>query len=635
MCRPHTGKHRRSERRCALNANIQEAKRQSQTFHAFDSRTAARRFRDLTGNDNILENAIGWQLGKSLPQNAIVYLWSNRDEIGNKWVAEVAATSKAKLKKPIITEGFCRVGEWLRLWVENGDIEKAMAGAETIENTNEKTDRDSIIEAFKRADATSEADYQEALRQNEVNVFESRTKYHDDSKLLDVLPDLPRLDYEHLREHAAKRLGCRPPVLDRLIEERRVPKQGVEPKKQAEAKQQAKDDGRLQGAAVLCPDVEPWPEPIDGAAVLNEIAERITSYVVLPDGAAHVIALWCAHSHCFHSFGCSPRLNITSPERGCGKTTLRDVVALFVSRPLCLENMTSAVAFRLAEQYAPVIIADECDAWLRDNEELRGLLNAAHRKGGVVVRCEGDNNEPRLFRVYTPAVLCGIGTLPGTLHDRSIVVKLERAKAGELSARFDSRRTDKEKELCRKLARFCADNRERLQAIDPQLPDDVFNRLADNWRPLFAIAEVAGGDWPKYCAEALSKLTAKIDTVETLRVQLLADIRKIVSGKDESPIIEKVANTEGEIEEWLPSGDLCDRLIAMTERAWGEANKGGKPINERWLAIRLGDFDIKPGRFTDASGHRGRGYKVTAFREAFERYLKPEPDSTRDGGVME
>ncbi len=417
-----------------------------------------------------------------------------------------------------------------------------------------------------------------------------------DDETIRLLAALSPLEYDRQRKTEAERLGCQLSTLDKLVE----------------AKRPASNASGLQGSAVLCPDVEPWPEPVDGAAVLNEAAERIASYVALPEGAADLLALWCTHSHCFQSFECSPRLNITSPERGCGKTTLRDVVALFVPRPLCLENLTSAGAIRLAEQYAPVIMADEYDAWLKDNEELRGLLNAGHRKGGVVVRCQGDNNEPRLFRVYTPAVLCGIGTLPGTLHDRSIVIRLERAKPGELSARFDSRRTGKEKELNRKLSRFCADNRELLQTIDPQLPEGVFNRMADNWRPLFAIAEAAGGDWLKRCAEALGKLIIKSDETETRRVQLLADIRQ---GLKETGV------------ERIFSRDLIEYLEALTERPWGEVNRG-KPINERWLARNLAAFGIH-SKTLRIGAEQKKGYELADFGDAFARYLPTPGDSIR------
>jgi hypothetical protein len=313
-----------------------------------------------------------------------------------------------------------------------------------------------------------------------------------DDQAIASLAALPPLDYEHQRKEQAERLRIRAGVLDKAVEAKR-----------------AKGNETLQGGAVLFPDVEPWPEAVYGVQVLNEVAEIFTRYVALPPGASDVLALWCAHTHVFDAFVCSPRLNISSPERGCGKTTLRDLISLFVPRRLLTENLSTAVLFRVVDEHAPVILADEYDAWLRDNEELRGLLNAGHRRGGIVLRCVGDNHEVRAFKACTPVVLCGIGELPGTLADRSITIRMERAKPGELSARFDPRYTETEQQLYRKLARWCADNRERLQRSDPVLPDGVFNRLADNWRPLFAIAEVAAWGWPKRCAEAFVKLTSR------------------------------------------------------------------------------------------------------------------------------
>jgi len=122
------------------------------------------------------------------------------------------------------------------------------------------------------------------------------------------------------------------------------------------------------------------------------------------------------HTHCFDVFQCTPRLNIGAPDKGCGKTTARDVVGLVVPRALPTENLSVAVLFRVIQKYKPVVLADECDSWLKDSEELRGLLNAGHRRGGQALRCEGENNDVRAFNVFSPAVLCGIGSLPGTLH---------------------------------------------------------------------------------------------------------------------------------------------------------------------------------------------------------------------------
>jgi hypothetical protein len=73
---------------------------------------------------------------------------------------------------------------------------------------------------------------------------------------------------------------------------------------------------------------------VNGTEVMEQVAETFWRYIALPDGAADVLALWCAHTHGFQAFQCSPRLNLSSPEKNCGKTTLRDVVSVLRSAPV-------------------------------------------------------------------------------------------------------------------------------------------------------------------------------------------------------------------------------------------------------------------------------------------------------------
>ena len=56
--------------------------------------------------------------------------------------------------------------------------------------------------------------------------------------------------------------------------------------------------------------------------IFDKLFQRIRRHVVLSDHEAVAVTLWVAHTHCFRQFRVSPRLGITSPERGCGKTTL-------------------------------------------------------------------------------------------------------------------------------------------------------------------------------------------------------------------------------------------------------------------------------------------------------------------------
>ena len=51
------------------------------------------------------------------------------------------------------------------------------------------------------------------------------------------------------------------------------------------------------------------------------------------------------------------------------------------------------------------------------------------------------------------------------------------------------------------------DNFAALKACEPGLPPTAFNRLADNWRPLFAIAQIAGAPWPELALASFNKLT--------------------------------------------------------------------------------------------------------------------------------
>jgi putative DNA primase/helicase len=421
-----------------------------------------------------------------------------------------------------------------------------------------------------------------------------------DEEILQRLAELLPLEYERKRKSEAQSLGYRVSILDELVNARRAKPHDTR--------------AALQGHSVDFADAEPWPESVNGADMLTEMEETFSRYIVLPDGAAAALALWCAHAHVFDAFDCSPRLNIYSPEKGCGKTTLRDVLAELVPRPLATENLSVAVLFRVIESHRPTVLADECDAWLRDNDELRGMLNAGHRRGGSALRCEGEKNEVRAFSVFAPAVLCGIGQLPSTLHDRSIKVRLERAKPSELRERFDLRHTQREQVLCQKIVRFCADNRALFEASDPALPALATNRLADNWRPLFAVAEVVGGDWLQRAAAAFAKLAVKEDAdSQGTGIMLLVDIQQTFAEAQAERIFSK---------------ELIEKLIAMTDRPWPEANRG-KPVTETWLANRLRPFEIL-SKTIRIGADRAKGYELAAFKETFARYISDQGDSTRD-----
>ncbi len=412
---------------------------------------------------------------------------------------------------------------------------------------------------------------------------------------------LPPADYDRQREAEAEKLGIRCSTLDEEVAKWRAPEN---------------DSASVQGGAVDFPRVEPWPQPVQGTEILDAVAATFNRYIVLPLHAAVVLALWTAAAHIFDAFLHSPRLNLRSPEKGCGKTTLLDVLAALLPCPLRTESITPAVLFRIVDAHKPALLLDEIDTYLNENDELRGLLNAGHKRGAKAYRCESDRHEVRGFNAFAPAVLAGIGTLPGTLHDRAIVICLLRAKRGEITARFDSRRTVAEAEQCRKLARWAADNRTQLESFDPAMPEGVFNRLADNWRPLFAVAQIAGGDWPARAAAAFTAMTAT-DEMDShgIGASLLADIRTIFTD----------AGTDR-----LASARIAEVLGTMDGKPWPEF-KNGKPITPNQVARLLRRFDIHSRTIRLDDHSTAKGYPLSDFDDAFARFLPaPPPNAARN-----
>jgi putative DNA primase/helicase len=134
------------------------------------------------------------------------------------------------------------------------------------------------------------------------------------------------------------------------------------------------------------------------------------------------------------------------------------------------------------------------------------------------------------------------------------------------------------------------------------MPAILHGRAADNWRPLLAIADIAGGDWPDRARRSAEKLSAG-RSGETIGVILLDDIRQIFSARETDQIT---------------SADLVGDLTAMEHRPWPEW-KNDKPLTQRQLARLLEPFDIAP---TDLwTGDKClKGYKLSQFADAFTRY---------------
>jgi Protein of unknown function (DUF3631) len=424
------------------------------------------------------------------------------------------------------------------------------------------------------------------------------------------LAALSDIVYERERIEAAERLGFRASMLDHLVQAER------DRKKRASGG----DDGKLQGKAVKLEEPKPWDEAVaSGAELLDAIVAIIKEYVIFDnEHAPRVVALWIVFTYLVHVFQFSPRLCITSPTKGCGKTTLLDIIFYMVLRPLLTSNVSAAALFRVIEKYMPCAMIDEGDTFINLQEELRGVLNSGHRRGGGVLRVVGDDLEPRLFATFCACVIALIGLPPPTVTDRSVVIELKRKRPGEKVRSFRTDRVEPFKTLGRKAARWAQDHAIEIGATEAELPPEIFNRAADNWRVLKQIALVAGGSWPDYVDAAARAATADFSDEELL-VQLLADIQAIEFAyevHDHENGKEIVRTYEREIS----SAVLVQKLIELQGRPWAELPDTGKALTANKLARMVKPLGIAPD-FLGPEDARARGYRREHFEEAFDRYL--------------
>ncbi len=263
------------------------------------------------------------------------------------------------------------------------------------------------------------------------------------------------------------------------------------------------------------------------------------------------------------------------------------------------------------EDGRPTILFDEIDTVFgpkaKDNEEIRGLLNAGHRRGAVAGRCvvRGKMVETEEIPAYCAVALAGLGALPDTILSRCVVVRMRRRAPGELVEQFRRRINGPEGfELRDRLETWAELTVAPAVHSYPAIPPSIKDRDADVWEPLLSVADAAGGDWPRLARVAAVALVAdcKRET-PSLGVKLLADIKEVFGDGDH-----------------LGTEALLSRLHKLEESPWGDLK--GKPLDARGLARRLSPYDIKPANIRHL-GEVVKGYRREDLHDAWQRYLGP------------
>ena len=433
----------------------------------------------------------------------------------------------------------------------------------------------------------------------------------DEQKIIDACARLDAREYDRRREEAADQIGIRRGTLDGEVRARR--------------EALAEETGPLPLFGYWI--VEPWPEPVETDALLLSISRRLQRHVVFSTEAnLTATALWILFAW-VHDIAAvhSPMLLVTSPEKNSGKTTLLDLIKFLTPNAMVCVGVTEAALFRGIELWDCTLIIDEADTILIDNEPLRAVINTGWTRGSGVPRCLGDEKVPHLFPTFCGKALGMKGKkLPDTTLSRTITIEMKPKRGSEKVERFRHIDDDGLRQLREQAKRWAADNGETLRDAGPDI-SGLNNRVSENWWMQFAIADLAGGEWPELARRAARKLS-EAEEVSSISVRAIAAIQGIFDGRDRFELLtaketpeqaEAIAATL-RVDEFS-SAELVERLAADASGPWAEW-KAGKPITQAQLARVLKPLRIGPLLFRSKSGAVVRGYRRFQFEEAWDLY---------------
>ncbi len=351
---------------------------------------------------------------------------------------------------------------------------------------------------------------------------------------------------------------------------------------------------------------------VDGIQLLKDIEAQLRRFIWLPNERDYVIiALWIVYTHVYDLFDHAPRVALRSPVPGCGKSTLFRILKALVRLGKIWTTPTQATLFREMHASHPTILFDEMDKYLYGSNAILAVLNAGHAAGVSVPRTVGEGEEAHVvdFDVFGPvAFALKQKQLPADLAERSFQIKMQRSLM-QLEKLTPVKVQEIEK-IAPRISDWAKQNRVVIErgAETSTLPEEIINRAGDNWVPLFAVAEAAGGDWPQRVASAAleyEKQNAPLDR----GISLLSNLKTIVENASKA---------------FFSSDELLSTLNEREDWPWGEYAHGNG-LNAHALARMLKGFGISPeqqrltGTDTRAMG-KVRGYHKRDFERAWRAF---------------
>lgn len=353
-----------------------------------------------------------------------------------------------------------------------------------------------------------------------------------------------------------------------------------------------------------------------GADLLDSVRAFIGRFVAFPsDHCLNAVSLWVAHTHMIEHFHTTPRLALLSHEPESGKTRVLEILGLLTPNPMLMFSPSTATIFRQLAQCQMTLLFDEVDTIFpkyinKDdaNEPLRALLNAGYRRGASIPRCVGPRHDVVQFEVFAAAALAGLGDLPATIMTRAIVINMKRRRACDPVEPFRYKWHEPQGNALRdQLGEWGAEVAARAGDANPDLPPGIEDRKAEQWEPLIAIADEAGGDWPEFARAAASAALVESATQISLGVRLLRDVKEVFGDRDK-----------------MFTEDIINELLNLEDGTWRNLKSG--PIDADGLKRRLQKYGVERSKTTVRVGEEVlKGYYRKDLTDAWDRYLRDAP----------
>jgi hypothetical protein len=360
------------------------------------------------------------------------------------------------------------------------------------------------------------------------------------------------------------------------------------------------------------------PKMVDLPKYLEDLSEWFSRYLYTRSPHAYdVLALWTIHTHCMSAWSSTPRLIVTSPIPGCGKTTLLEHLEHLCLNSLMGSHATPALIARVVHAKQSTVLLDETDNLLSAKKEgvgdLVAVLNSGYRRGNtrpVLVPVKGGDWEVRQMNTYSAVAMGGIGDhLPDALVSRSITIELDKALEHQVHPTDWDEIGPDAAQMKHKLASWAEHHTTDLaKTPKPEVPG-LHGRDREVWLPLLTVGRLAGQEWEERALACYRWFTQ--DQVEAAELkpkgqkeQLLSDVMAVWKSLDEPT-------------GFIGTEDLLMHLHLEDPSTWGEEARYGR-LKAKRLANLLNNYGIRPEHNQQKTQ---RGYLWFDFKKQWDRYL--------------